>query len=405
MNISFLRPGKARDITLVFLIVLGVLIYRRPDAFTNPQLFAEDGNVYFQQFEQYGFRCLWMPYGGYLHFVPRIVSIFWGILKVNYRCIPICYQATEFVLTLLIALNLWTTSAYVNVKYRVLYATSFLLLPIGSDIFLNLTNINWIMSLYLLNYVFIRYTDKTDKNWLLNMLALLIISLSGPFSTLLAPVIVVAIIVERKSLTIKRMIPLLAILTGGGLQMLCIKDSFFRGGVPGPPESNHLLKVITNNVGELLFLRDGDMFSVFSDNKIIAISLLVFLALVIILIRRYKQIAYSRKYILVAYAAIVFASFIISYWPLESKILITNPRYYFLPMLCLSWIAVLSMKKANLLLMGLYLTFFFFHYRYIRMSLPDKHWREQINEYYQGRKRIIDINPEGWNVTLPPSKN
>ncbi|HXP50545.1 MAG TPA: hypothetical protein VN922_11355, partial [Bacteroidia bacterium] len=75
--------NKPKDIRLLFLIVLAVMLVRRFDAFTNPQLYAEDYAIYFLQFEQYGLKSIIMPYGGYLHFVPRIISAFWGLLNAN----------------------------------------------------------------------------------------------------------------------------------------------------------------------------------------------------------------------------------------------------------------------------------------------------------------------------------
>lgn len=399
------KPGNSRDIIFIFLIVLGALLYRRPDAFTHPQLWAEDGPLYLQQAEQFGIRSLLIPDGGYLHFVPRFIALFWSFLRVNYLYIPACYSFTQFFFVFFIALNIWKTTAYLNIKNRVLYATCFLLLPLGSDVFMNLTNINWIASLYLVNFLFVRYTDYTGRHWYLNLVILFIISLSGPFSTLLSPLVILSIVMERKELSVKRLIPLGIILLGGAIQFFYIKfiDPGFYRGQPGPPEHYHLLKLITNNMGELLFFKYGFMNSL-KSHFLECISLIVFLILLGIFIVRYKRIDNKRKYLLLCYAIIVISSFIQAYWPNESKIPLDNPRYYFLPFTCIGWLMILSFKKRiNLMLIAFYL-FFLWHLPYLKLILQNKEWEKQISEYYQGKRQIIYIGPDGWKITLPEKR-
>jgi len=406
MTISFTKPGKARDITLVFLIVLGTLVYRRPDAFTHPQLWAEDGPLYLQQVEQYGFKSLLIPDGGYLHFVPRIIALFWSLLNVSYFYIPACYVYSAFFFTFFIALNIWKTVNALGIKHKILYATSFLLLPLGSDIFMNLTNINWIASLYLINFLFVRYSDNSNKNQYLNLIAITIISLSGPFSTLLSPVVFLSIIIERKSLTVKKTVPLFLILIGGIIQFIYIKfiDPGMYRGVPGTPEQYHLLMLITNNMRELLFL-DYRHLQWISPFMGMIICEIVFVILTIIFIKAYRTIINKRKYMLVLYAIIVLCSFIQAYWPNESKVLWDNPRYYFIPFTCIGWLLILAFDKIiRPVYIGVYLLFFLLQHRYIAMVLPDKEWKKQISDYYAGKTRVIEINPDKWKIELPERK-
>ena len=370
MEFSFSKPGKSRDVLLIFLLVLAALLYRRFDAFTRPQVWAEDYPIYFLQFEQYGFKALLMPYGGYLHFVPRLVAMFWGSFHANYLYIPVCYSISEFLITFFIAINIWATCSYLGVKHKIVYAVLFLYLPVGSDIYMNLTNINWITSLYLINFLFTRYTDHTNKHYYLNLLALLIISLSGPFSTLLSPLVVIVMIIERKELNLRKIAPLAMILIGGIIQFIFIKfiDTGFYRGQPGPPEQYHLF--------------------------------------VYIFITRYIKIHNKRRYILLCYAIITFCAYIKAYWPNESKVLaLDNARYYFVPYTCLAWLMILAFDKIiKPAYIGLYLLFFIVQHRYMRMILPDKQWKKQILEYYDGKRQEIDINPEGWHFILPPKK-
>jgi hypothetical protein len=58
-------------VTIAFLL----LALRRPDALVNPQLWAEDGVIFFREDLQFGFwHSLITPYAGYLHAIPRLIA-------------------------------------------------------------------------------------------------------------------------------------------------------------------------------------------------------------------------------------------------------------------------------------------------------------------------------------------
>ena len=284
-----------------------------------------------------------------------------------------------------------------------MYAVSFLFLPIASDIFMNLTNINWITSLYLINFLFVRHTDYTNRNRYLNLFAIAIISLSGPFSTLLIPLVLAVIVLERKELSFRKMAPLLLILVGGIVQFACIKyiDPGFYRGVKETPEPYHLLKLLTNNVNEYLFLNRLDKW--LSPVWINLISFSIFLALLYLFIIAYIKIKNKRRYLILWYAVIVFISFIKVYWPNESRLLATcNARYYFIPFTCVCWLVILSFdEKIKPVYVMTYLVIFCISSRHIRMNLPDKQWKKEITEYYDGKRQQIDISPDGWQFTFP----
>jgi hypothetical protein len=71
-----LNPGYRRFLALFGLIFL-LLVLRRPDAITNPQLWAEDGPVFFLgQITHSGLGAVFVPFAGYLHVIPRLVAAF-----------------------------------------------------------------------------------------------------------------------------------------------------------------------------------------------------------------------------------------------------------------------------------------------------------------------------------------
>lgn len=407
MNKARKFDKNTRDVLLIIILVTAALFYRRPDAFTHSQLWAEDYPIYFLQNEDMGLKALFTPYGGYLHFVPRLLALLFGSLKVNYLYIPICYDYSAWLITVLIALNIWKTSAYLNIKNRVVYAVAFVFLPLGSDIFMNYTNINWITGLFLINFLVTRYTDYTEKPKILNLFLLLIISLSGPFSVLLLPIIALTLFLERKEITYRKLMPFLAIILGGVIQlinMVVIDPNFYRG-VTAPPDKNHLLALITKNANLIFFLNIPALSNIPPLVKD-TISIILVVGILFLVVYAYKKIGNKRKYVFALYAIITFVAYIKTYWPNESQILaLENPRYYFNPFLCITWILILGFDNIISPIVNIfYLIYFAAQYKYITMRLPDKQWRKQILEYYSGSRTEIEINPEGWHFPTPARK-
>ena len=99
-------------------------------------------------------------------------------------------------------------------------------------------------------------------------------------------------------------------------------------------------------------------------------------------------------------------AFVHAYWPNESHVLAMEiARYYFIPFTCIGWLMILSFdKKIKPLYITIYLVFFSIQLHHTRMVLPDKEWKKQVSEYYDGKRQQIDINPEGWQIVLPPKK-
>jgi hypothetical protein len=72
------QPGDfytPRRFAVLFLLLWILLILRKPDMLTNPQLFAEDGGAFFGEQLVHPTTALIHPYNGYLHIVPRLIAL------------------------------------------------------------------------------------------------------------------------------------------------------------------------------------------------------------------------------------------------------------------------------------------------------------------------------------------
>lgn len=168
-----------------FLVILLAMAYKSNDALSNPQFWAEDATVFFK--EQFGTSLpqLFTPYAGYLHFIPRLVAWFASWLPVVKA--PLIYNASAILLT---------TAAIVVTCRRMrpfvpvwIVALSFLAVPTSGEILGTITNAQWFLQFPLAALCLTPY--QPARGWMvwLRPLTVLAISLTGPFSVVLALVI------------------------------------------------------------------------------------------------------------------------------------------------------------------------------------------------------------------------
>jgi len=408
------NSSKSRDFLLILLIVFGCLYFRRPDAFYNAQLYDEDGTDYLSGFEHYGIKAIILPLNQYIQLVPHLLAVIFGLLSINLLYIPFCYNISCFILTVFIACKLWESANYLGLKFKILYATCFLIVPVGPDMYMNLPNIQWFLSLYIIDYLFIGY--KIGGKYL-KLIPIFLFSFTGPITLLLSPLILLIMFLDRKKLETPNFIAYLVMLSSGLIDLITqlksgirhrssvqIKPSFAL-----PPEHLHLLKVIINNIKDILFL-NSKHFSSFSSALISNICLIAFATIMAFTLLNYKKITNNRKYVLLIAAVLYFVSYVLAFWPQESKLTaFTVARYYLIPYNCIFWIAILAWDKAiQWWWIALYLIFFYKHSGNMKSILYDKHWKQQVEEYYQGTRDTFYINEGGanwgWEFVLPKRK-
>lgn len=181
-------PGEgARKHTVLLLgVAVVMLFFRRPDAFIQPQLFVEDGTVFFRDDHELGLAALTKPYAGYLHLLPRLIALAAGVFPIEWR--PRLYVLGCLLVMLLIACR--TLQARVELPSRWAFALCPLVFPIGPFIFLHLTNIQWFAAILLLLLLLARPAENA-RQIVADVAIAAVSGLSGPFAApalLLVPV-------------------------------------------------------------------------------------------------------------------------------------------------------------------------------------------------------------------------
>src|SRR6202795_4170119 len=60
----------------IFLGAFALLVSHRTDAIFGAQFYAEDGKYFYSHAYQFGWRCIFIPYGGSLHILLRLIGLF-----------------------------------------------------------------------------------------------------------------------------------------------------------------------------------------------------------------------------------------------------------------------------------------------------------------------------------------
>lgn len=175
-----LRPALLPILTC--LVLLLVLFSRRPEMFMNPQLWAEDGAIFFVQADQYGARALIMPYGGYHHLLLRLIAA--AVSPFNAAVLPAGYFCVSLTITIILAAAFF--SPRIDLSFRPACVLALGLIPHTGEVFGNLTNLQWLAALGLVWLLLARDATGTRQQ-ICDSLVALGLGLTGVFSVLFAP--------------------------------------------------------------------------------------------------------------------------------------------------------------------------------------------------------------------------
>ncbi|ADU69860.1 hypothetical protein [Pantoea sp. At-9b] len=182
-------------IGLMFLAFV-LLVLRRPDLVVHAQPWAEDGKIWMAGIYNEGFwSSLLLPQNGYYQTISRLtygISLLFGFshaaLVANIIAILIRCFFVGFILS--------SRMNFIDMKFRVVAALYLILMPNIAEGFVNITNVHWYLSMYLLAVVMANDAESTLGK--VHDFAVLIISgLSGPFVVFIAPCLLLKRIYTR----------------------------------------------------------------------------------------------------------------------------------------------------------------------------------------------------------------
>ncbi|KHD06402.1 hypothetical protein PN36_05040 [Candidatus Thiomargarita nelsonii] len=389
-------------LTVLFLCFL-ILLYREPDGFINPQFWAEDGEIFFQQNLILGFSALLEPYSGYLHLIPRLISYLTGFLPISFA--PALYNFSALVITLFIINYLF--SSRIHLPFKPLLAIAVVLVPYNGEIMMSLTNIQWFLPILLILLI-IQDKPNTRKQLLLDTLMITAIGLTSPFVALFLPLFIFRLIYicrSHYSVYLLSIALLLALIQGYFIWQTTV-------GLPTFSEDydNYgfkvLIPILALRLSGTLFFGDY-LSSAFNFYGLTGLAIILPTGLLILAVSKPPHRQLPIIVFMMGGLIILFATF----YKLKNNLPIlvsfdNGYRYFYSLHLFIIWSliiyldSVIKYVSALLLLMALLSAFTHFQVS----PLKDFHWEKYSQQIERGEAVKVPINPEGWFVSIPRPK-
>lgn len=177
----------------VMLVILAatVSLYLRIDQFhhlASRHLWAEDGNVFLNDASS-GWATLWRPYAGYIHLYPRLTALISQYVElINRPNILLGGWLISYVLLVYSIARLMRAIGASPIHNAVAIALVSLQ-PQNGEVLFNITNSQWMIgaSLFTIAITPQQGTKRTTPLWLG---VVVLMGLTGPFSIILAPIII-----------------------------------------------------------------------------------------------------------------------------------------------------------------------------------------------------------------------
>jgi hypothetical protein len=371
------------------------LAARKPDMIHRPQFWAEDGFFFACAYGD-GLKTLLQPYAGYLHLVPRLVALLAAAAPPAFA--PALFVGCAFLGTLYVAAR--TQSRRAPFAGRLAAALAVVLVPDAFEVLLNITNLQWVIASGLL-LVLVSADPEKPIEWMHDIAATFVLGLTGPFSTVLAPLFLARAVRSR---TAAGWVLFALVTVCGALQAWMIVTH------PQPVataaiRTPYLLAAPGMRIAGSLFIGNG----VPEDYSFaIEVALTVFTGALVVALSwrrtagRTASALAGTAFFLLLTSALYRCRFVLPELCHHGF----GARYFYPLQMIVLWLLVLSTMDARrwvarLSTAALLLALAMNAPRLREPALPDEHWARYVPRIERGEALVIPINPPGWTLTLP----
>jgi hypothetical protein len=367
-------PRTAAIAAVLSVIVLGL---RVPDAFSNPQLFAEDGSLFWLQAYQDGPAAVFTTYAGYLHLAPRLIALIASWFDPGSA--PVIFHTVVVLLTAWAAATVALTVP--NPWMGLCFALALLTPPNpgSGEIFACVTNVQWIMA-PVLALLLLLPPAATRLGRISNILFCLVASLTGPFSIFAVPLAIWRFRRRQDALVV--VVILAAILQAAVLVRAPPMDVLARAVDAGHKSMTIVVRAFGGKIWALPFGLGLVAAAVYaSADRELRVGLLVFAAILL---------------------SSVFLKFKAEYTGILDSVG-NGPQYFYVPHVALIWCTISLMfsgRKAAIAAVICTTAIILLSPKYFRRpALPDYKWAQYAPKI--GKEDVtIPINPTGWFVRV-----
>jgi len=209
------RHGNLRALAwwlVAFVIIMAILILRRPDAVLSPQFYADDGHTWFQQAYNDGVKSLVYTYGGYFQTLSRLAAVV--ALSVPLIRAPLVLNLIALLVEAAPPLFLMSPRMrnVGSLTLRAFLALLYLIVPKAAEVHASITNAPFNLAL-LAFLIILAEVPASPSGRGFDVAVLTLTSLTGPFCIVLFPVALLVAAARRRGGTIVHLV----ILGGGAL--------------------------------------------------------------------------------------------------------------------------------------------------------------------------------------------
>lgn len=353
--------------------------------------------MFFYDSQVFGLSAVFLPYNGYLHLAPRLIALVGSLFDPLW--IPTWYVYSSLALTLYVAGR--TQSPRLPFPTHAGYALAVALVPDVPDGLMNPTNLQFILVGGLILLLCSR-DPSTLREAIHDVVATIILGLTGPFSIVLSPFFLVRAWLRKSPAS---WILASIVFASGCIQLYLVRAHPvpMAPGLDGPVAWNYVLSPFGARLGGSLFT------GIFFWRHPSVLSLNLAGAAVIIIVgylasRRgnhlLERIAFGACCLLLLASALFRQRTNLP--PMSA--FGYGSRYFYAPQLLFLWVLLLNLstggRTAIMVKIGLSLFLLVNVPRLREPGLQDLHWANYVPQIRAGDAVNIPINPD-WNIPLP----
>ncbi len=383
----------------LWVVLAGVLLFLRgPDLLIRPQLWAEDGPIFFLAAQRDGASAFLASYSGYFNLIPR--SVAWLGEWIDPCLIPSLYVFSSLGLTLCVVALVF--SSRLDLPAKPLIALAIVAVPHTGEVYLNLANIQWITALSLILTLFMR--DPGDSSeWTVDILFLVFAGLTGPFGIFLLPFYLFRAISRgsKASWLLLSLVLLLALVQGW--QVYWHTPAPPPNHPHGPLEIRNLAAVLSARIPLALFGAQGWVYRA-SRTFVLVAGAISISAIGLLASQKnpYRKQRICLLLFLILLTSLTVAKIRADVW--DFRALVNADRYFFIPKVLLLWIVSTCLDRRTwgscLVALPIAAGVLYSIFMLPLVERPYFPWTSYCEQIRAGDEVLIQVSP-GWKFVLP----
>jgi hypothetical protein len=378
----------------------GLCLWRISAALRLPQLWAEDGAVFFAEAAAdpaHGLGVVLAPYAGYFHLIPRLIAVMGSFLPA--LPVPLFYAlAASFCL----GVTAWVVqSPRIRLPGAGLAALALAAIPHTGEVYGTICNIQWVTSLGLFA---ILLAEDASTAWQrrLDVAGVVVTGLTGPFVVLVAPLFILRA-VARKSRWSR-------VLAGVALAAALIQAASLCSH-PGDAEANPRWKFLNlfGVMGRRLFVSLFAGQVVIGVSQAIAILFIALGALGFVFWRWREKLPGGLVLLTAGLLVLVAATVKIRFDQMPFGDFNDGDRYFFTDKVILVWLLAAIAGRwpfvgRPVLILVLGCALLVNRHRFVFATQPDLDWPKYAAALDRGEGVRVPILPKDFYLWVPPRR-